>query len=241
MKKVKLLVSELEKVKTINIIKFIVTEFIILFLTIGSFYTNLTFTIQLIIFIGLSIVLIIFLVIYILKVKFVYNIRINYLHNPSLIVNSYYKRKQYHMDILDYLNEKLLFKEIVRTIENYGNYPDQGNIGPWIIMYDYQKTKRFYKENKVLNKTLNITSSFDNELTGLLNNLGVDCKKVYNLWGKKNYELMYPIYGMLMNDSQVLIHGLQFKEYKLNDVVIKPYERRLDNEDVIMLHIKVDR
>lgn len=242
MSKIKLLVSELEKVKIINFIKFGVAEAFILFLAFGSFYTNLTFPVQLIICIVLLVVFIICLVVYYFKLKFLNRLKLN-IDNPSLIVEEYNKRKITHLDILDYLNEKLIINEIIRTINNHERYQDVGKIGPWEIIYNHKKTSRFYQEYKLegkeaINKANRLIPKLDKEAIKALNDIGIDYKVVYDLIGN---ELMYPVYGMLINDSQVLRHGLRNKKYKFNNIItLKPYETQLDDEDVLMLHIKVD-
>lgn len=242
MEKITLLVNELDKIKKGNLIKFMIMEVFILILTIGSFFTNLTLTYQLILFFVFLLLFIFLIIIYHLKLKFISKLKNTYINNHLLFINVYNNRKSKHLDILDNLNEKLIFEEIIRVINIKDKFHDQGKLGPWEIIYNHHKTQKFYQnyqmQNKIkINKAKQLISSLDNETIELLDCFGVDYKKVFDFWGN---ELMYPIYGILVNDSQVLRHGLIHKEYQVNDkIMIKPYEKKLLDEDVIMLHVKI--
>ena len=117
MEKLSLLISELEKVKKSNLVKFIISEGFILFLAIGSFYTNLALTYQIIIFIGFLFVFIILIIIYYFKLKFFSKLKSKYIYDESLFNEAYLKRKSYHLDILDYLNEKFIIEEMLRVLK----------------------------------------------------------------------------------------------------------------------------
>lgn len=251
MKKVELLLNELNNLNKQNLIKLIITEIIILILAIGIFYTRIDIAIQWVIFVVLILIFILYIILYILKQKVIIYCKEHYLNNPSLVIEKLNKRKTQFLDILDYTNEKLIFKEIVRALSNYYKYPNKGMIGPWEIIYNQDKTKAFYRKLELKSKTvitniLKDIDKLDKKVLELLESLGIDYHKLYDVWEdrftKKNdyFELMYPLYGMIVNDSQVFSKGLKFGSYNITDnIMIKPYERQLENEDVIMLHIKI--
>ncbi|QVK18562.1 hypothetical protein KHQ81_02270 [Mycoplasmatota bacterium] len=251
MKKIELLFNELSKIKNKNRVKLFIMEIIILLLVFGSFLMDISFQYKIIILVVLSIIFLMILVLYLKKQKMISYSRNHYQNHPLDVIQILEKRKTYFLDIFDFTNETLIFKEIIRTLKTYRKYQDKFTIGPWDIIYNHHKTKVF-SENLILKNKSSINQlnqKIENiapEVKTLLKSLGIDYHKIYNTWerkigGKSNcFELMYPVYGLILNDSQVLSHGLKYKIYQINDVTsLKPYETQIENEDVIMLHIKV--
>lgn len=251
MKKIELLFNELLKIKNKNFVKFIMIEMVILFLTFGSFLMDISSQFKMIVFIVLIIVFLLILFLYFKKQKMITYCRNHYQNHPLDVLQTLEKRQIYFLDIFDFTNETLIFKEILRTLRTYKKYQDKFTIGPWEIIYNHHKTKVFsdkliLKDKHSINQLSQNIEKISPEVKELLQNLGIDYHKIYDIWerkigGKANfYELMYPVYGLILNDSQVLSHGLQYKTYQINDATsLKPYETQIENEDVIMLHIKV--
>ncbi len=252
MKKVELLLNELTFIRKTNLIKLIVTLMIILVIGIGIFLVGVG-SMQFKIIISIILVLVM-TVIYLLNYKkqtAIAFFKANYLKKPDEVLRLLENRKKHYLDMFDYTNETLLFNEIERALRIYRKYQDKSQIGPWEIIYNERKTHNYY-ENLVIKNTpsiLKLVPYLDNlpiEVKNLLRDLGIDYHKVYSTWDKKfgnhpnEYELMYPIFGLILNDSQVLRHGMINKEYQINETTyLKPYETKVDEDEVIMLHIKV--
>ncbi len=250
MEKVRLLLNEFQTIKMKNLIKFIIMEIILICLITGSIFMNVDIKIKIIIFCGLIFIFIMGFILYIKKQKAI-TFCMNYYQKRTLdVINSLENRKTYFLDLFDFTNEKLIFKEILRTLKIYDKYHDKSKIGHWEILYNHQKTKSFYdklvlKDKPSIKKVLKNIENISKEVQTLLKNIGIDYHKVYDIWERKiggktdTYELMYPVFGLILNDSQVLSHR-RYQVYQIDEnSSIKPYERQLDDEDVIMLHIKI--
>jgi hypothetical protein len=238
LEKVDLLFSELDKNKGSNFIKIIIGEIIILFLAIGSLYSNLSKTLGIVVCSILLGCFIVVVVLYKLKLHFFEKCKALINTAPKRIIDLSNKRKAYFFDIIDFSNEKLIFREIIRFLTTYEEYPDRTSFGSWELLYNKQQTEEFYQKLSVNKPAFNLSSAIINNLK----NLGIDVEKVYDIWtnkiGKKDIEYMYPVYGLLVNDSQVLRKGLKYN-FLSRGIVIKPYERKLANKDVIMFHVKL--
>ncbi len=237
MKKVAMLVSEFKRIKKSNFLKFLLMEFVLFILAFGSFYTDFVINMKFMLFVIFIVLILIAFILYIKKQQVIKFLENNYEKDTDKIIAVLKRRQNRYLDILDFTNEKLLFSEILRVLSTYKNYRNDGKIGPWEVIYDRAKTKEFYKKLEVAPE---ISVNISEDVKSLLNELGIDYRKIYGFWHKNEHEIMYPLFGMLINDSQVLKHGLRYQLYRINDnTVIKPYERKLNNDDIIMLHIKV--
>lgn len=250
MEKLTLLINELVEVNKKNMVKSIIREIAIFVVSISVFFTKASLQFKLLIFV-LGCFLGILGIILESKKKQVISFCVhNYKNNKKLVIDALQKRKSSYSDIFDFVNERLLFMEILRVAKCIDDFKDEGEIGPWKLIYSKAKTEKLYKDidSSYIDGVTNIQNIINKlplSVRNLLKTYGVNYMNVYDIWTKslKNksntMELMYPIAGIILNDSQVLRKGLRNKEYELDGVTIKPYEREISNESVVMLHIRI--
>jgi len=251
MKKIELLLNELSNIKIKNLIKLIITEMITLFLAFGIFLTDISSQFKIMIFGVLLLLSFVMFVLYIKKQKMISYCKHHYQSDSLDVITLLEKRKKYFLDSFDSTNETLIFKEILRTLKTYKKYQDNNEIGPWEIIYNHHKTKSFsdklvVKEKTSIQKFTQMIEEIPSDVKQLLLKLGIDYHKIYDTWERKLggnphlIELMYPVFGLILNDSQVLNHGLRYQVHQINEnTTLKLYETQMENEDVIMIHIRI--
>lgn len=250
MEKLSILINELVIVNKKNFFKFIIREIIIFAISFSILFAKGSLEFKLLIVV-LGCILGILGIILELKKKAVIDFCVNnYKNNKNAVIEILTKRKSRYSDTFDFVNERLLFMEILRVAKSLEEFKDEGEIGPWKIRYSKRKTEKLYKDLdlnyiKGILDYQEVINKIPLSLQDILKSFGINHRDIYDVWTKSfrksnnEIELMYPISGILLNDSQVLRKGLRNKEYQLEGVNIKPYEIQIDDESVVMLHIKI--
>lgn len=143
-----------------------------------------------------------------------------------------YFKFSYYTSIIKYLDEAY------HSLQFVDFFQDRVKIGPWLMEIDKKKTYELLinKKDQLYNKKsdiyLNLINQVDKmpeELKVIFKELGIKIEEpsdimVDKIKNKYKYNLMYNVYGLVMNDSTLLSGGKKQDIFQLNQILIDFYD-----------------